>query len=88
MLTSDPGLPACASPRATAPDGLEVGAVRGLLGSLAAFLRDPDVTHVGIAFDTVIESFRNQRFAGYKTSEGMEPELLAQFPLAEQAASV
>ena len=76
-----------ASPRATAADGREVGAVRGLIASLAAFLRDPDVTHVGIAFDTVIESFRNERFAGYKTSEGMEPELLAQFGLAERAAA-
>ncbi len=74
------------APPATAPDGREVGAVRGLLASLASLLREPDVTHVGIAFDTVIESFRNELFAGYKTSEGIEPALWAQFPLAERAA--
>src|SRR5262249_3106131 len=55
------------APAATAPDGHEVGAVRGLLASLASLLREPGVTHVAIAFDTVIESFRNELFAGYKT---------------------
>ena len=74
------------APSAQAPDGREVGAVRGLLASLGALLRDPLVTHVGIAFDTVIESFRNDLFAGYKTGEGIEPALWAQFPLAERAA--
>jgi 5'-3' exonuclease len=74
------------APKATAPDGREVGAVRGLLASLIALLREDGVTHVGIAFDTVIESFRNQLFAGYKTGAGIEPELWAQFPLAERAA--
>ncbi len=74
------------APPATGPDGREVGAVRGLLRSLAALLRDDDVTHVGIAFDTTIESFRNELWAGYKTGEGIEPELLAQFPLAERVA--
>jgi 5'-3' exonuclease len=66
--------------------GREVGAVRGLLASLASLLREPEVTHVGIAFDTVIESFRNELFAGYKTSEGIDPALWSQFPLAERAA--
>lgn len=66
-------------------DGREVGATRGLLRSLVAMLRDPDVTHIGIAFDTVIESFRNQLFDGYKTGEGIDPLLFAQFPLAERA---
>lgn len=74
------------APRATTKAGLEVGAVRGLLRTLRLLLRDPTTTHVGIAFDTVIESFRNELFAGYKTSEGVEPELLRQFPLAERAA--
>jgi 5'-3' exonuclease len=53
---------------------------------MAALLRQEDVTHVGFAFDTTVESFRNELFDGYKTGEGMEPELWAQFPLAERAA--
>jgi 5'-3' exonuclease len=65
--------------------GRPVGAVRGLLSTLLALLREPDVTHVACAFDHVIESFRNQLFAGYKTGEGMEPDLLAQFHPAEDA---
>ncbi|MCC7396211.1 MAG: flap endonuclease [Planctomycetes bacterium] len=74
------------APSATAPDGREVGAVRGLLASLVSLLREPDVTHLGVAFDTVIESFRNELFHGYKTGLGIEPALWAQFPLAERAA--
>ena len=74
------------APRATTSHGSEVGATRGLLRSLRALLKQPDVTHVGIAFDTVIESFRNQLFPGYTTGAGIEPELMAQFPLAERAA--
>lgn len=73
------------APSRSAPSGQEVGATVGLLRSFAALLREPGVTHVAAAFDTVIESFRNELFAGYKTGEGMEPELLAQFPLAERA---
>jgi 5'-3' exonuclease len=72
------------APPAQGPDGREVGAVRGLLASLCALLRD-GATHVGIAFDTVIESFRNELFAGYKTGDGIEPALWSQFPLAERA---
>lgn len=74
------------APSATAPDGSEVGATRGLLRSLAALLREPGVTHVACAFDTVIESFRNELFAGYKTGFGIDPALWAQFALAERAA--
>src|SRR5688572_8669804 len=74
------------APRASGPDGRETGAVRGLLSTLRSLLRSPGVTHVACAFDTVIESFRNDLFAGYKTSEGVEPELLAQFALAERAS--
>lgn len=74
------------SPRARTPDGAEVGAVRGLLRTLLGQLQQDDCTHVAVAFDRVIESFRNDLFPGYKTGDGVEPELLAQFPLAEQAA--
>jgi 5'-3' exonuclease len=63
-----------------------VGGTRGLLRSLAALLRRDECTHVAIAFDRVIESFRNDLFDGYKTGEGIDPELHAQFPLAEAAA--
>lgn len=66
--------------------GREVGATQGLLRSLYALVRDPGVTHVAVAFDHVVESFRNQLFEGYKTGEETPEELLAQFPLAEQAA--
>jgi 5'-3' exonuclease len=74
------------APPARAPDGREVGATLGLLRTLLALLRQPDVSHVACAFDSVIESFRNDLFAGYKTGEGVPRELLAQFPLAERAA--
>ena len=74
------------APSAAGPQGSEVGATRGLLRSLLALLREDGVSHVACAFDHVIESFRNELFDGYKTSEGVPPDLLAQFPLAEQAA--
>lgn len=74
------------APSASNSAGQEVGATRGLLRSLAALLRDPDCTHVAIAFDHVVESFRNDLFEGYKTGEGIEPELADQFSLAEEAA--
>lgn len=73
------------APPAQSPGGQEVGAVRALLRSFAALLRDPEVTHVGVAFDHVIESFRNDLFDGYKTGEGLDPALYEQFPLAERA---
>jgi 5'-3' exonuclease len=57
----------------------------GILESTLALLREPGVTHLAASFDTVIESFRNDMFAGYKTSAGMEQVLLNQFPLAEEA---
>lgn len=74
------------APEATSPDGREVGATRGLLRSLAALLRNEEVTHVACAFDHTIESFRNELFEGYKTGEGLEAELWEQFPLAERAS--
>jgi len=64
---------------------MEVGATLGLMRSLLSLLREDGVTHVGCAFDHVIESFRNELYPGYKTSEGVPEELLAQFPLAERA---
>lgn len=74
------------APRARAPNGSEVGATRGLVRSLLSLLREDGVTHVGIAFDHVIESFRNALFEGYKTSDGIPPDLWEQFSLAERAA--
>ncbi len=74
------------APRAAAEDGREVGAVRALARSLARLVRVDGATHVGVAYDHVIESFRNRLFPGYKTGAGIEPDLLAQFELAERAA--
>jgi 5'-3' exonuclease len=74
------------APEATGPDGREVGATRGLLRSLMALLRQDEVTHVACAFDHVIESFRNDLYAGYKTGEGVPADLMGQFVLAERAA--
>lgn len=73
------------APEARLPDGREVGATRALLRSLLALVQHENVTHIACAFDTVIESFRNTLFPGYKTGEGIEPDLWAQFPLAERA---
>ncbi len=70
---------------AMSPDGRNVGATRGLLQTLLSLLSQDDVTHVAVAFDHVIESFRNQLFDGYKTGEGTSEELLAQFDPAEIA---
>jgi 5'-3' exonuclease len=64
-------------------DGREVSAVRGVLASIRGLIRE-GATHVGVATDHVIESFRNRMWAGYKTGEGIEPALLAQFPLLEE----
>ncbi len=74
------------APRAQTSGGREVGAVRALLRTLHRLLREDDTTHVGVAFDRIIESFRNDLFVGYKTGDGVEEELLEQFPMAEQAA--
>ena len=74
------------APESKSPDGREVGATRGFLRSMAAMLRNEGVTHVGCAFDQSVESFRNDLFDGYKTGEGLEPELFEQFALAERAS--
>jgi len=72
-----------AVPKARDAQGREVGAVRGVLASLLFMMRN-GVTHIGVATDHVIESFRNNLWAGYKTGEGVEPDLLSQFPILEQ----
>jgi 5'-3' exonuclease len=74
------------SPKRTGLSGKEIGAVHGLTRSLLALIRDERVTHIAAGFDHVIESFRNEMFDGYKTRAGVEPDLLAQFDLAEQLA--
>jgi 5'-3' exonuclease len=71
-------------PRA-APDGRPVNAVQGLIDSMLSLLREPDLTHVGAATDYVIESWRNDLFVGYKSSAGIDRQLLAQFRDAERA---
>ena len=76
-----------ALPSSSALDGRPVGAVRGLVQTLLLLLRQDDVTHIACAFDHVIESFRNDLFAGYKTGSGVPEELSSQFDLAERAAS-
>jgi len=66
-------------------EGQVLSGVSGLVEQLCYLLREQGGTHVGCATDRVIESFRNDLYPGYKTSAGMPPELLAQFPIAEQA---
>jgi len=75
-----------ALPSARDQDGREVAAVRGVLASILGMIRG-GATHLAVATDHVIESFRNDLWAGYKTGEGIEPELLAQFPLLEETLS-
>jgi 5'-3' exonuclease len=73
-----------ALPSAKTKDGREVAAVRGVVSSIM-LLFNSGVTHVAVATDHVIESFRNDLWPGYKTGEGIDPELLGQFPLLEEA---
>jgi 5'-3' exonuclease len=75
-----------AVPSAHDPDGREVGAVRGVLGSVLGMITG-GVTHIGVATDHVIESFRNRLWPGYKTGDGIDPDLLGQFPLLEEACA-
>ena len=74
-----------AVPKARDSGGVEVAAVRGVIGSIRGMLNSRVATHVGVATDHVIESFRNNLWPGYKTSEGIEPELLSQFHLLEES---
>lgn len=64
--------------------GQEIGAVRGVLGTVLSML-EGGATHIGVATDHVVESFRNELYDGYKTSEGVAEELLSQFPILEDA---
>ncbi|MGE0594047.1 MAG: 5'-3' exonuclease H3TH domain-containing protein [Vicinamibacterales bacterium] len=73
-----------ALPSARNPAGEEVAAVRGVMYSMRGLVRD-GATHIGVATDHVIESFRNDLWPGYKTGEGIDPALRAQFPLLEEA---
>ncbi len=72
-------------PEEHGPDGRPVNAVRGLIESMLSLLREPDLTHVAAATDHVIESWRNDVYPGYKSSAGMDEQLLAQFDDAERA---
>ena len=76
-----------AVPPARDAEGVEVAAVRGVLGSVLGML-NRGATHVGVATDHVIESFRNQLWPGYKTGEGVPRDLLSQFPLLEDALTL
>jgi 5'-3' exonuclease len=73
-----------AVPAAKDINGREIGAVRGVLTSVVSML-ERGATHIGVATDHVVESFRNDLYPGYKTSEGVAPELLSQFPVLEEA---
>jgi 5'-3' exonuclease len=73
-----------AVPAAADVGGQEVGAVRGVLASVLSMI-EHGATHIGVATDHVVESFRNDLYPGYKTSEGVLPELLSQFPILEEA---
>lgn len=74
-------------PSKVAPDGQDVKGTAGVMSSLMSLIanREEAVTHLAVAFDNPIESFRNDMFAGYKTGEGMEPVLVAQMELVEEA---
>lgn len=74
------------APGRQAPDGREVGAAIGVGYSLLRLVETDGATHVGVAYDTVIESFRNDLFEGYKTGAGIDPALWAQFPLVERVS--
>ena len=76
-------------PSHSAPNGSDVKATLGVVSSLLALLQSPEeqVTHLAVAFDNPIRSFRNRLFEGYKTEEGVPPELLEQFDLVEQGVA-
>jgi 5'-3' exonuclease len=73
-----------AVPAAADSNGQEIGAVRGVVTSVLSMI-EHGATHIGVATDHVVESFRNDLYPGYKTSEGVPPELLSQFPILEEA---
>lgn len=73
-----------AVPSAKDRNGQEIGAVRGVVASVLSMI-ERGATHLGVATDHVVESFRNSLYSGYKTAEGVPPELLSQFPILEEA---
>lgn len=73
-----------AVPAAADVNGQEIGGVRGVLTSVLSMI-ERGTTHLGVATDHVVESFRNDLYPGYKTSEGADPQLLSQFPILEEA---
>jgi 5'-3' exonuclease len=73
-----------AMPSTADASGQEIGAVRGVLTSVVSMI-EQGATHLGVATDHVVESFRNDLYPGYKTSEGVPVELLSQFPILEEA---
>jgi len=73
-----------AVPSSKDSSGREIGAVRGVLASILGMF-EQGATHVGVATDHVIESFRNELYGGYKTGEGIDPDLRSQFPILEEA---
>ena len=74
-------------PSARDRDGREVAAVRGVVSSVLGMISGGGATHLAVATDHVIESSRNGLWTGYKTGEGIEPDLLAQFTLLEEVLS-
>lgn len=75
-----------APPRTTA-GGVELGAAIGVVRSVQKLVRERRLEFVALAFDSVVESFRNDLYAGYKTGDGMDPVLYAQFPIVEELSS-
>jgi 5'-3' exonuclease len=73
-----------AVPSAKDVHGQEIGAVRGVVGSVLSMI-EGGATHLGVATDHVVESFRNELYFGYKTSQGVDPQLLSQFPILEES---
>ena len=70
-------------PKRLSKQGMEVGAVRGLMEHIVRIKSNEENTHIAAAFDADVISFRNDLYSGYKTGEGMDPDILAQFPLAQ-----
>src|SRR5215472_14292729 len=73
-----------ALPTAKDSSGREIAAVHGVLRSILSMF-EQGATHLGVATDHVVESFRNELYAGYKTGDGVDPALLSQFPILEEA---
>src|SRR5688572_27759222 len=73
-----------AVPPSSDANGQEIGAVRGVLNSVLSMIAAGN-TYLGVATDHVVESFRNDLYAGYKTGEGVPPPLMSQFPILEEA---